>query len=273
MDEYTDSFPECLYIPKFFVDYCYNLYTAGEKQKKELGVTISWDKKGELKIGDKVTEGTQTGITLPNVDDDSYFGDLHCHPSSSIGHKNGYAAHSPEDLYSMRYNKNKPLFLRFVCSNKKIYLMAYRNNYSEIVEKTIFDMGQRNSDIAADYFNTNCPLNKAERNELMLKYEGPEFNEQMNSLHRNTPGLPDHTKVDPDHDPLLGEPRFKAMLAAAEAQLSVDGPRSPQGSNSPVGKPIAPEKGRCAAVVAHEGRGPAIVDKAVALDPQGVVRR
>jgi len=83
----------------------------------------------------------------------------------------------------------------------------------------------------------------------------------------------DHAKVDPDHDPLRGDPRFKTMLAAAEARLSVDGPRSPQGSHSTVGKPIAPEKGRCAAVVTHEGRGPAIVDEAVALDPQGVVRR
>ena len=80
--------------------------------------------------------------------------------------------------------------------------------------------------------------------------------------------------IDPDHDPLRGDARFEAMMpATAEARLSVDGPLSPQGSDSAVGKPIAPEKGRCAAVVAHEGRGPAFVDEAVALDPQGVVPR
>ena len=79
--------------------------------------------------------------------------------------------------------------------------------------------------------------------------------------------------IDPDHDPLRGDPRFKAMPAAAEVRLSVDGPGPPQGSDSAAGKPIAPEKGRRAAVVAHESRGPALVDKAVALDPQGVLRR
>jgi len=55
--------------------------------------------------------------------------------------------------------------------------------------------------------------------------------------------------------------------------LSIDAPRPPQWSDAADGKPIALEQCRRVAVVAYEGRGPAFVDEAVALDPQGVVRR
>ena len=50
---------------------------------------------GKLKIDDNIFEGTATGINVDSDATNDNFGDLHCHPSNSIGHVNGYAAHSP----------------------------------------------------------------------------------------------------------------------------------------------------------------------------------
>ena len=50
---------------------------------------------GKLKIDDNIFERTATGINVDSDATNDDFGDLHCHPSNSIGHVNGYAAHSP----------------------------------------------------------------------------------------------------------------------------------------------------------------------------------
>jgi len=97
------SFPTDLDIPKELVDYCWKLYAEGEKGGRERGVNL-YLKQGKLDIGAKVFEGTATGININSDATNDNFGDLHCHPSSSIGHVDGYAAHSPEDFLALRNN-------------------------------------------------------------------------------------------------------------------------------------------------------------------------
>lgn len=65
-------------------------------------------------------------------------------------------------------------------------------------------------------YNFVCALaNHLNDREAALEMLGPAF-ERMGT------GLTNHAKVDPDFDPIRDDPRFKAMLAAAEARVASD---------------------------------------------------
>ncbi len=186
------GFPAHLDIPKAFIDYCYDLYTSGESRMIELGTTLSCAPDGSLQYAAARVDGIAggTGINLPVHLNRTDIGDLHCHPSNSIGHKDGFAAHSPEDISSMDSHAGKPLFMRFVCSGTKIYLMVHRANLSALAPRHINTVRDGNHDLALAFFDRHCPLNEDERNEQMLAQpNGQAMNHAMRTLRRNTPGL------------------------------------------------------------------------------------
>jgi adenylate cyclase len=66
-------------------------------------------------------------------------------------------------------------------------------------------------------FNFACgAISHLKDHETALELLGPVF-KQM------TPDWLEHVAVDPDLDPIRGDPRFKAMLAEAEIRLSTAG--------------------------------------------------
>lgn len=189
---HAGSFPAYLDIPKSFVDRCYALYTSGEARHIELGLTLTCAADGTLQASALETDGDAggTGINLPVNAAVTDIGDLHCHPSSSIGHKDGYAAHSPEDVASMQHHAAKPLFLRFVCSGTNIYLMAFRGGLSVISNHQIFAVRDANHDLASAYFDRHCPYDEDKRNDMMLALPSQAaINEEMRRIRRVTPGL------------------------------------------------------------------------------------
>ena len=188
-NKHPTSFPVDLDIPKVLVDYCWKLYQEGEKVGKERGVNL-YLKKGKLEIGADVFEGTATGINIDSDATNDNFGDLHCHPSNSIGHVNGYAAHSPEDFLAFRNNTAKPVFIRFVASGAQIYAAIYRAGHSNLIAKQISDIGLVINDRGTDFFNKNCLVDEDARNEAMTRMSSSKQQYQYLSLRRReTPGL------------------------------------------------------------------------------------
>jgi hypothetical protein len=183
------SFPADLDIPKPLVDYCWKLYQEGEKAGKERGVNL-YLKKGKLDIGADVFEGTATGINIDSDASNDNFGDLHCHPSNSIGHVNGYAAHSPEDFLAFRNNTAKPVFIRFVASGAQIYAAIYRSGHSNLVAKQIADIGLVINDKGTAFFDKKCPVDENRRIEAMTRMNSSKEQYQYLILRRrDTPGL------------------------------------------------------------------------------------
>jgi hypothetical protein len=187
---HATSFPADLDIPRTLVDYCWELYQDGEKIGKERGVNLFLDTHGKLDIDTNVFQGTPTGITITSATTNDNFGDLHCHPSNSVGHVNGYAAHSGEDFLAIRNNTAKPVFIRFVASGTHIYAAVYRSGYSTLVESQIASIRDTNSVDAQKFFEQKCLVKKTERDAAMLNMNSSqEMDQYMVQRRRETPGL------------------------------------------------------------------------------------
>ena len=59
------------------------------------------------------------------------FGNVHAHPSASIGHVGGNSAHSMQDLAKFADTRAKPYFVQFVVSGPEIYAMVQVNGVSK----------------------------------------------------------------------------------------------------------------------------------------------
>lgn len=63
-------------------------------------------------------------MTIPASTHVNNFGNVHAHPSASIGHVGGYSAHSMMDLANFAGTRTKPYFFQFVASGTRIYAMV-----------------------------------------------------------------------------------------------------------------------------------------------------
>jgi hypothetical protein len=188
-NKHSASFPAALDIPKSLVDYCWNLYQDGEKGGRERGVNL-YLKGGKLLIGPKVFIGDPTGIDIAVETDNENFGDLHCHPSSSVGHVNGYSAHSAQDFQHFQSHLKKPVFIRFVASGTRIYAAINRDGHSNLNLKEIGDIGGKTTREGQTFFDKHCPTNKATRDKAINDMDSnQEIDHYLVLRRRDTPGL------------------------------------------------------------------------------------
>lgn len=72
-----------------------------------------------------VVSGYQDHMDIPRSDAPGNIGDVHGHPSKSVGHDGGYSAHSPEDLRHFGDFADRNSFVQFVAAGPMVYAMIY----------------------------------------------------------------------------------------------------------------------------------------------------
>jgi hypothetical protein len=132
----SPGFPPALELPDKLITGWHDIYKDGERIGCEFGESLTLLDNGKIKRSDAV-KGLATSCNVPRTENDLEFGDMHSHPSFSIGHVNGYSAHSFEDWMIFRYHLSKPVFIRFVASGDYFYAVVYRKGVSEFDEVLI----------------------------------------------------------------------------------------------------------------------------------------
>src|SRR3954447_1610990 len=116
--------PDKLVLPQQFVAELGKLATASESKGLEHGCALMCDRQSATFSYGKVGVGLPTSMNIPVSTHANNFGNVHGHPSASIGHVGGYSAHSMQDLGKFADTRTRPYFFQFVASGPRIYSMV-----------------------------------------------------------------------------------------------------------------------------------------------------
>lgn len=122
--------PDTLELPTALVQEFDHLYQICEKEGAEYGGPVFYDPEKRSVFVGPTRSGTATGINIATSNLDNNIGNVHAHPSESIGHGGGHSAHSAQDLLTFEKSHTKPFFIQFVVSGPKIYGMVYVKDIS-----------------------------------------------------------------------------------------------------------------------------------------------
>lgn len=187
-NRYPINFPPKIELPKELAKAWHLLYTKGEAEGRESGQNLSIDLTQKKILSSVITPGTPVSCDIPRSGDLLEFGDVHSHPSASIGHIGGYSAHSVEDWRVFKYHLTKPIFIRFVSSGDFIYAVAYRKDFSHYDDKSINSRLMQHADYMSELFNFhNPPENKSSNQVEDLDYE--EENRKIIEKKKKTKGF------------------------------------------------------------------------------------
>jgi len=130
LDGGNHTAPDKLVLPRQFVAELGKLYTAAEHRGREHGCALICDRASRTFGYGEIAEGLPTSMNIPVSTHANNFGNVHAHPSASIGHAGGYCAHSMQDLAKFADTRTKPYFFQFVVSGPRIYAMVQVNGVS-----------------------------------------------------------------------------------------------------------------------------------------------
>jgi hypothetical protein len=150
---YPKNFPPKLEVPKDLGKNLTKLYKHGEKLGREHGQSfvLNLNLPGHLQFSPRVV-GVSNSCDPPRTLQATECGDMHSHPSRSIGHVDGYSAHSLEDYYVFQYHLNKPVFIRLVSSGPWLYAVVYRSDLTRYQRSSIDELLNKHTQALWEYF-------------------------------------------------------------------------------------------------------------------------
>jgi hypothetical protein len=131
LDGGNTSAPDKLTLQPGFVKQLSDLYTDAEARGLERGGPLLCDRATRTFAMGEVAEGLKTSMNIPVTNHPGNFGDVHAHPSTSIGRPRGYPAHSMADLTNFNKTRGKPFWIQFVISGPLLYAMVQVNGVSK----------------------------------------------------------------------------------------------------------------------------------------------
>ncbi len=174
------DYPKDIALSDDFVEKARRYFHQCEVRRVEVGASLKlsslfshkWIHFGRMAVGD------DTSINIPNTDERSNFGDLHAHPSRSVGYQGENLPLSGEDIMYMTNHAKKPIFCRFVVSGDKIYAMVHLNvpasafvNREGECRRFIAQQRDIVRDMIGFYYDKHCPVPKADRDQRHLDIE------------------------------------------------------------------------------------------------------
>jgi len=146
LDGGSTSAPDNLTLQPSFVQQLFDLYTDAEASGLERGGPLLCDRNTRTFALGEVAEGLKTSMNIPVTNHAGNFGDVHAHPSTSIGHVGGYSAHSMADLWNFKKTTGRPFWLQFVSSGPWLYAMVQVNGISKWDDTVRKFLGDRNQE-------------------------------------------------------------------------------------------------------------------------------
>jgi hypothetical protein len=131
LDGGNTSAPDMLTLQPGFVKQLSDLFTDAEARGLERGGPLMCDRATRTFTLGEVAEGLKTSMNIPVTTHPGNFGDVHAHPSTSIGRPSGYCAHSMADLMNFSKTRGNPFWIQFVNSGPLIYAMVQVNGVSK----------------------------------------------------------------------------------------------------------------------------------------------
>lgn len=116
--------PATIEIPAALMEPLLDLYHEAEHHGREHGAQLVNVPGADAFILGPIGVGEATHMDIPKSHNPDAFGDIHAHPSASIGHVDGYSAHSMSDLKHFADTQQLPFFMQFVVSGPFLHAMV-----------------------------------------------------------------------------------------------------------------------------------------------------